>query len=190
MEVFEALRTRRTVQNYRQSDIPEEVLREALEAAMYAPNHKLTFPWKFVIVGDETRQKLKEQAKQAKLKGRPTPATPEEEAKLDKQLTQKILHPAALVAFCCAQSSDAFRQREDYATLACSVQNFSLALHARGYGSKWGSGELSYAPATYELLGIDRTQYEIIGLIWVGHPEGPVPAQKRPALDDVLEVLP
>ncbi len=190
MDTLEALRTRRTTQNYQPSEIPQETLLTALETALYAPNHRFTFPWHFVIVGRETRQQLKEQAKQAKLQARHSPATPEEEAKIDQQLSEKILFPAALVAFCCAQSKDPIRQREDYATLACSIQNFCLALHAMGYGSKWGTGDLTTSPATYQLLGIEREHHEIIGFVWIGEPEGPLPPQKRPSLHEVLRVLP
>ncbi len=190
MDALEALRTRRTTQNYQPSEIPQDILLAALETALYAPNHRLTYPWRFVIVGRETRYQLKEQAKQAKLQTRSTPASPEEIAKLDQQLSEKLLYPAALVAFCCAQSKDPVRQREDYATVACSIQNFSLALHAMGYGSKWGTGDLTTAATTYQLLGIEREQHEIIGFVWVGQSEGPIPSPKRPALQEVLQVLP
>jgi len=189
MEVLEALRTRRTVHSYQESEIAPEVLKEALELALLAPNHKFTFPWKFVVVGSETRAKLFELNKYVKRKT-DEPFTPEEEEKLEQKLRPKMLHPAALVVFCCAKNEDDFRQREDYATIACSIQNFTLALTGHGYGTKWSTGAITRAPETYKLLDVNPDAHEIVGFVWVGHGDAPLPPQKRPSLDEVLVHLP
>lgn len=187
MDVIEAIAQRRTVHMYRDSEIDPVILEQALEAALLAPNHKFTFPWKFVVVGDETRKKLVGLAKQMKMK---EGMTPEQEATLEQKLQHKMLHPAALVAFCSRRSDDAFRQREDYATVSCSIQNFTLALAGHGYGTKWSTGGITTAPQTYEWLEVDPAAYDIIGFVWVGHAAAPLPEQRRPALQEVLQKVP
>lgn len=190
MDALEAIRQRRTAHSYEPSTISDEDLREALQMAMLAPNHKLTFPWKFVIVGPESRQALKEQKKQEALAKRATPPTDAELAKMEEQLQQKMIHPAALVAFCCARNDDDYRQREDYAAVCCGIQNFSIALAAKGYQTKWGSGRVTRSPETYELLNVDSSRFEIVGFLWVGKVKGDLPFQMRPPLEAALSYCP
>lgn len=190
MDALEAIRNRRTAHAYEPSTISDTDLREALEAALLAPNHKLTFPWKFIVVGPEGRQALKEQKKQEALAKRANPPTESEKAMMAERLQERMLNPAALVAFCCAKHDDDFRQREDYATVACGIQNFSIALAAKGFQSKWGTGRVSRSAETYELLKVNPDEYEIVGFLWVGHIKGELPEQRRPNLDDVLEFRP
>ncbi len=190
MDALEAIRQRRTAQAFGPSTISDEDLREALQVAMLAPNHKLTFPWKFVVVGPESRQALKEQKKQEALAKRITPATDAELAKMEEQLQLKMLNPAALVAFCCTRNEDEFRQREDYAAVCCGIQNFTIALAAKGYQTKWSTGRVTRSPDTYELLSVDPTRFEIVGFLWVGKVKGDLPFQMRPPLEAALSYCP
>jgi len=58
MDVLEAITTRRTIARFRPELIPPETLRAALAAGIWAPNHRLTEPWRFVILGPETQRRL------------------------------------------------------------------------------------------------------------------------------------
>ena len=49
MELLEAIRTRRSIGNST-GDVPRETITELIEAATWAPNHKLTQPWHFTVV--------------------------------------------------------------------------------------------------------------------------------------------
>lgn len=188
MDVVEAIRARRTVHLYQPGEIEQATLREALELALCAPNHKFTFPWKFTLVGPQTRQALQVFAKTLKMAGKTL--SEDEEAALDRKLQAKMGNPAGLVVFSVERSEDDFRQREDYATVACSIQNFTLALAAKGYGTKWGTGGITREDEAYRILQIDRSAFDIIGFLWVGHSSVGLPPQKRPSLESVLDVLP
>ena len=54
MDVDEAIRSRRTLKDYRDEPVPPETVRELLELAVLAPNHHLTEPWRFRVIGKET----------------------------------------------------------------------------------------------------------------------------------------
>ena len=190
MDVLEALSLRRTVHLYKEGEISPSLLREALTMALYAPNHKFTFPWKFLIVGHETRAALQEISKKISIEKKQGSWTVEDEVSWEAKCRKKVLNPGALVVFCCAHNEDSFRQREDYATVACSIQNFCLALTAHGYGTKWSTGALTRRPETYSLLGVEPKEFEIVGFVWAGVAEEPAPPRKRPELDDVLDILP
>ena len=48
------LRGRRTVNLYRQVPVAPELVRDAIESASWAPNHHVTEPWRFYLLGAET----------------------------------------------------------------------------------------------------------------------------------------
>lgn len=186
MSVFELIKGRRTVHNYEPNEpISEDVLRQALELAMWSPNHKLTFPWFFYWVGVETRQKLAELSVQLKQEKAGSPLS----AVKKSAIAAKVLNPSALIVFSQKRASDAFTAKEDYAAMACAIQNFSLYLWDQGYGSKWSSGTIMHHPKTYKMLGIDQNNEEIVGFVWVGKPERIPPAAGRPPLDERLKKL-
>ena len=53
MDVETAIRTRRTHKAFGPEPLPREELEELLELARWAPNHHLTAPWRFRVVGPE-----------------------------------------------------------------------------------------------------------------------------------------
>ncbi|MGD2168158.1 MAG: nitroreductase family protein, partial [Gammaproteobacteria bacterium] len=52
------LRGRRTINLFEPEPVGEQALRQAIEVARWAPNHRLTEPWKFYIVSPETKEKI------------------------------------------------------------------------------------------------------------------------------------
>lgn len=189
MNAKDAIAARRTAHLYQPESIDDSLIKEALELALTAPNHKLTFPWKFLQVGPNTREKLRALRLQIMTEKKGAPKTPEEAKARETKTQLKILNPAALVAFCLKRCEDPFQQREDYASLACGIQNFTIALRQDGWDSKWSTGGLSQDPRLYEVLKVDAKEYDIIGLVYVGHSAVDLPAQQRPTLDESLIIL-
>lgn len=52
----EVLRGRRTINLFLQSDVPQQLILDAIEAATWAPNHHLTEPWHFYILGERAKE--------------------------------------------------------------------------------------------------------------------------------------
>lgn len=175
--IDDIIRKRRTVHIYKDTEIPQEEVMACLELALLAPNHKHTYPWSFVVVGMETRRQLVALATEGK-------------ASKQEKASTKILNPGALVAFCCKRSDDPKQAREDYASVAAAIQNYSLSMMAKGYYSKWSTGKLSSREETYEILGVDAKTQEIVGFIWAGEPMVRIPEQKRPEFAATVKVLP
>ena len=183
MELYEAIHGRRTVHLYRDEPLAEGALDRVLAAAHQAPNHKLTWPWRFYRVGHETRR-ARLLPIGIRLKGGDEPSP-----RLVTKITEKLMNPAELVVVTVVRCDNAFQAREDYAATACAIQNLQLAAFAEGYGAKWSSGGLTTHPETYAAVGIDPEQEEIVGFIWVGVPAR-VPKIKRPELAAHLTALP
>ena len=185
MDLHRALRERRTVHSYSRDPVAEDVIERALSAAIHAPNHRLTMPWRFLRVGRETRAALADLAVRLSI-AKKGPMTPEIEAKV----RSKILDPHELIVVSVVRSDDAQTAREDLAAAACAIQNLSLSLFADGVGSKWSTGEPSRVDEGYALLGIDRAREDIVGFVWVGVPKRVPQIPPRPPLSDLVRRLP
>ncbi len=185
MDLTEAINNRRTIHLYSRNPLPEGAVDRALEAAIMAPNHKLTFPWHFTRVGRETREQIAQIA--IGLKQRPDHELTKEQR---SKILAKILNPAELIVLSIDRNPDAAIAREDYASAACAIQNLTLSLFAEGVGTKWGSGKLTVHLETYAVLEIDPMQQEIIGFIWAGIATTTPKAPERPALKSMLRELP
>lgn len=175
----------RTVHKFEEGvELPLTTLNECLSLSLMAPNHKYTFPWDYRVAGIETRKKLEDLAVLlAEQKGK----TGEEVV----MARQKAASPSGLVAIVLPKVPDnPFREREDYATLSCSIQLLALALRQEGFAYKWSTGGLSTHPETYKIFQVDSQQKEIIGFIWIGKPVKEPLMTKRPNLADILMTLP
>ena len=188
MSLLDVILTRRTVHAYQpQAALPAGCLERALEAAHAAPNHRLTVPWRFTLPGDQARAELAELNVAIKGARRPLSSTGADKAR------RKILDATAVVVVSQAlpRDPDPELEREDYAAVACAIQNMTLALHAENVGSKWTTGKVTGHPKTYALLGIDPEVERIVGWVWVGLPAAQRPKPSRPkTLADVIRRIP
>jgi len=185
MDVHEALRGRRTVQRYTGEPVDDEALQRALGAAHLAPCHKLTWPWRFTVLGPQTRAWLVDLAVQLKA-AKKKDCTPEEVA---AGVRARLGSAGVLLAVSQVLDADAFRREEDYAATACAIQNLCLSLHADGYGTKWSTGGFTRHPDTYERLGIDADRERIVGVVLAGTPCAEVKTPPRPELQQVVRRL-
>src|SRR5437763_9835948 len=112
MDVEDAIRSRRTHKAFAPEPVPRELLDELLDLARWAPNHHLTNPWRFRVVGPQALAALK------------AAAGPDAAAKLDRAPT--------LVAVSAAQTGDPVADEEDLCATACAAYIVLLAAHARG----------------------------------------------------------
>ena len=183
MDVVEAIKTRRTAHFYEDKPVAEAVLREALECATRAPNHKLTNPWRFTRVGPETRAKLVDLAVEVKEQKRPLAPGQEEKVRA------KVGSSAELLVVRQVLDDDAFRRKEDYAACACALQNMMLALWSHGVSTKWSTGGATRAPETYEITGVDPEAEEIIGFLFIGYSDHQ-PETPRTPVEQVVDTLP
>ncbi len=178
--------SRVTVQDFSPEPLPAGALFRALEAGLSAPNHRLTEPWRFIRVGHQTRQCLAQVQARLKDKGR----TPSAESL--NRAREKLGIAPELIVLLRAVSADAVVGREDYAAIACAVQNIALCLWAEGVGSKWSTGGVTSDAETYSLLGLDPATTEIVGFLTIGRPRGESPKKppRRLGLAEVLTELP
>ena len=117
MDLDELIRTRRTQKAYEPGPIDHGTLDELFELARWAPNHHLTNPWRFRVVGPSALEALK------------AAAGPESASKLDRAPT--------LVAASVVQAGDPVADEEDFAAAACASFIVLLGAHSRGLDGYW-----------------------------------------------------
>lgn len=181
LDTAELIRSRRTIHDFLPQPAPQAIVREALELARWAPNHHLTEPWRFYLLGAETREAV------CRLNQRLVAERQGEAAGEDKYQRWSAI-PGWLVVTC-EKSDDALREREDYAATCCAIHNLSLYLWSHGIGVKWTTGAVTRHDEFYELTWIDPHVEQVVGLVWFGY-AAEVPVTARRALDEVLVNLP
>jgi nitroreductase len=148
MDVDEAIRTRRTHKAYRPEPVPRPVLAELFELARWAPNHNLTNPWRFRVLGPQALERLK------------AAAGPEAAAKLDRAPT--------LVACSSARNEDPIQDTEDFLATGCAVFIVLLAAHARGLVGYWRTPGVLLTPEGLAAVGIPEEE-RFVGLVHLGY---------------------
>jgi nitroreductase len=161
MDAEEAIRTRRTHKAYGREPIDRDTLGELLELARWAPNHHLTNPWRFRVVGPETLARLKEAA------------GPEAAAKLDRAPT--------LVVASVKQTGDELQDEEDMLAGGVAAYIVLLAAHARGLVGYWRTPGVLRTPEGRAAAGLGDDEH-FIALLHLGHPrQDKEPPERAPA---------
>jgi len=190
-DVQSNLTSRRTVYEYLDQVVDDTILDKAFIAANNAPSHKQTNPWRFYLLGRETRTNLLpdviELARQkAKSNGI------EDFEKAEKRAVSKIMDPPVLVAVTSKVNSvDSFRENEDYAATVCALHNAILSLWDSGVGSQWSTGAITRHENTYTAIGISDDKERIIGFLKAGYPKKKDPRSKnKKELSEIRFYLP
>ena len=149
----ELIRTRRTQKAYAPDPVRREVLDELFELARWAPNHHLTNPWRFRVLGPRALEALK------------AAAGPESAAKLDRA-------PTLVAASAVQCGDDPLADEEDRQATATAIFIVLLGAHERGIGSYWRTPAVLRTPEGRAACGIPDDE-SVLGLIHLGDARGP-----------------
>lgn len=152
--------------------VPESLIATLCEAAVWAPNHKLTEPWRFAAITGVARKELGELAARLLVAG--GAADP---ARLEKGKAKYLRAPVVLVV-ACAPDPDPVRHAEDLAAVAAGIQNLLLAATSSGLASYWATGLTAGAPEIVQLCGFEPGS-EIVAMVYLGWPTAEAPATDR-----------
>jgi nitroreductase len=169
VDVEQAIRARRTHKQYGSAPVAEAVVRELVDLARRAPNHKLTNPWRFRLLGPETRARIEELAG-------------------EKEAVKLRRAPTLLLATAVPSDDPVLAEEDRYAT-AAAVYAVLLAATARGLASYWRTPACFREPAVRELLGLEERE-AVIALVHLGPRISEPPVKERAPVDEVLRVLP
>jgi nitroreductase len=168
MDVLEAIRTRRTVKSYGPEPVEREVLERVLEAARWAPNHRLTEPWRFRVLGPQSLAALKVVAGEGG-------------GKLD-------MSPTVLVASFVPSALPAHAVEDEHAS-AAAIYAVLLAATAEGLASFWRTPAFVTSEAGRAAIGLPDAE-RVLGIVCLGPLDGDAPEPPaRGGLDEYVTWL-
>jgi nitroreductase len=148
--------------------IPDEIIEQILENANYAPTHKLTEPWRFIVYAETGLQTLAE--KQAEIykefAGAKFKSNKYEQLKITPQLCSHV------IAICCKRHADKIPEMEEIAAVACAVENIYLSVEAYGLGGYWSTGGITYLNEAKSLFGLESSDI-FMGFFYIGYVKTP-----------------
>jgi nitroreductase len=168
MDVETAIRTRRTHKAFGPEPLDREEILELLDLARWTPNHHLTAPWRFRVVGPGTLERLKEVV------------GPEGAAKLDRAPT--------LIVSSCVLGGDPVQDEEDLHTTAVASYIVLLAAHARGLAGYWRTPALLRDEAGRQAVGMPDDE-RFVALLHLGRPRQEKAPPERPPVEQTTVFL-
>jgi nitroreductase len=169
MELDEAIRTRRTQKAFRRDPVSRATLEELFELARWAPNHNLTDPWRFRVIGPQARAALK------------AAAGPESAPKLDRAPT--------LVVASVVQTGDPIQDEEDLLASGVACYIVLLAAHERGLSGYWRTPAVLRTPEGRVAVGLPEHEH-FVGLLHLGWCSQVKEAPARAPVEDYVTYLP
>jgi nitroreductase len=181
----EIIKSRRTIFQFKPGPVPKDILEKVLSFGVWAPNHLLTEPWKFTVIGEQTKLTLAKRYREIQMEKAAPHIDDEIREKIGEAGFKKFMSKPTIIAVSCIQEGDEQRRREDYAATCCAMQNIQLAAWEEGVGMQWSTNPLTMEGNTYRLLGLDSNREYIIGFAYMGYP-AEIPTPKRKPASEVI----
>jgi nitroreductase len=160
---------RRTHKAFGSEPVPPATLVELFDVARLAPNHHLTQPWRFRVLGPETLARLKECAGASE--------------------AEKLERAPTLVVATAALTGDLIQDEEDVCATAAAIMLVLLAATERGLASYWRTPGILRTERGRAAAGVPRGE-RVLGLLHFGPPaREPAPREREP-VESYLEFLP
>jgi nitroreductase len=175
MNASEAIQQRRSIKRFTARAVTREELESLLAAATLAPNHKLTQPWRFYVLGPEARY-----AYGLVLGGRKAKKIEDPAAATAMRETVAAEHRAlpAMLAVAMVQNENLEVREEDYAAVMMSIENLAIAAVERGLGTHIKTGAVMADPGARAAAGVADGE-RIVAIVNVGEPAEVPEAKKR-----------
>jgi nitroreductase len=205
MDLFDAIRGRKSIRRFKQAPVPEEDIRKILEAGRWAPSANNTQPWSFLVIRDRAILGRMAEAVRSMIDRMIPFAESEKQAQrlaAYKGTYYTFFEHAPVVIAVCMEAYDAgtdtllarmgyspgdikrLRPLPGLQSVAAAVQNMLLAIHALGYGSCWMTGPLVAQDAFRDILKFGKER-AIAALLPVGVPDESPGERPRKQLEDI-----
>ena len=178
MELIQGIHSRSSIGKVKQDPVDRALIESLLDAAIQAPNHHVTEPWRFFVLTGSAREELGRIMEDLLVKEKPDAS--EEERSRERA---KPLRAPVLIAVTSDAGPDEVTTTENFAATAAAVENLLLAAHAKGIAAQWRTGTAAYASETKRWLGVPSST-AIVSFVYLGHPDmEPKPRRRHPATE-------
>ncbi len=175
MNVFEAIAQRRSVKKFLDRPVPQEAIEALLQAATLAPNHRTTQPWRFYVLGPESRRGYGLALGERKARKL---TDPDAARGVRERTAEEYAAMPAVIAVAMVVNENPEIREEDYAAVMMAVQNLLLAAVERGLGSHMRTGAVMDDVAARSAAGV-REGERIVVIVTLGVPAEVSPPKER-----------
>ncbi|OGL38057.1 MAG: hypothetical protein A2042_01875 [Candidatus Schekmanbacteria bacterium GWA2_38_11] len=178
MDLFEAIKGRRSIRRFKPDQVHKSVISEIIEAASWSPSFLDHQNWYFAVLTGKEKERLytflKERFEQI------LQAMEEELSERVKTITSQFLVASGRAPVVIAVFSEISSATSPNAitSVAAAIQNLLLAAHSKGLGACWTSGVIYVSEDVGNFLSI--LDKELVALITLGYPdENPNPLPRK-----------
>ena len=185
--IDKVIRSRRSVfpQFYTGEKVDDKIVQRMIENATWAPTHKLTQPWRFIVFTGDGLQKLAEA--QAEVYKNVTIADGTfREDKHKSLLTKPMLSSHIIVVLMSRDEKKSVPEVEEIGAVFCAIENMYLTATAYGIGCYLSTGGVTYFDAAKEIFGISAED-KLIGFMHVGMPKSEIPDSRRKPASEIVQ---
>lgn len=179
-EITALIKDRRTIypEQFSNRKVHKELIEALLNNAIWAPTHGKTQPWRFVVITDDAKITLGEKLAESYMQAIPKEA--QSDAKLVKLLNRPKMASAVIALVLHREKDTKISERDDFAALACAVQNMHLTATAYGIGAFWSTPKIMNHQNLRSFLELTEEQ-ECVGFFYLGYPDIEWPnGQRKP----------
>ena len=165
VSVYDALYGRQMASRYKDAPVPREAVQRLLDVSVWAPNHRMTEPWRFVLMERDSplRRRLSDLVYSEMLREM------QSEERAEAYRTRVVDPPIVAYAYC-VRGKDEFETKENYASVVIAVHNMALAGVAEGLSVGWETGRVTRVPGLADLFGAGD-DWDMVAMISIGYPD-------------------
>lgn len=175
METIDTISSRRSIREFTDRPVGRREIEKLLEAAVQAPNHRMTQPWRFYVLGSEARR-----AYGAALGARKAKRVEDPDAAraVVEKVESRLAGLPAMIAVSVVLDDNPEIREEDYAAAFMAIENLLLAAHEMGLGAHLKTGAVMDDPRSREAVGVSEGE-RIVATIELGEPASVPDAKAR-----------
>lgn len=174
--IAKVIRERRSIKTgYTDQPVSQELIETLLEDAVWAPNHGLREPWRFITVPTEKKQEFINDL---------VATFPKD---MQENRRTYFSMPSAFMVVIMKEDPRQKQWDEDYGAVSAMIQNFQLLAWEQGLGVVWKTNPHNYDPKVHKLLGVEPGE-KIVGFIHMGYFEDTPIARSRTPIKEKLSI--
>ncbi|MBT2572409.1 nitroreductase [Bacillus sp. ISL-51] len=168
------IRNRRSIRSFKPETVSSDVILDMLETAVYAPNHRLTEPWRFIYVASEAGKAKLANSYVSFFRKIKDDFNEEKEQNMRKTLASV---PGFLLVVL-KEDENEFTRNDDFAAVSGMIQNLQLLACENGIGMVWKSGRILYDKQVHQDFGLADNE-RFAAVIQTGYPDEQPKAKER-----------
>jgi nitroreductase len=167
----------------RNDPVPRKMIDAVIEACTWAPNHRKTEPWRFVVLTGTARERLGSVMAESMTARCAERGVEPDPVKIEKERAKPVRAPVLIAVAAVPNPDPRTVEVEEIAATAAGIQNMLLAAQSLGLGAMWRTGDAASDPAVKRFLGFPEHAH-LLAFLYLGFPELVPPLSREPSSAD------